>query len=76
MKIQKTKDFGFRTKNKIFFTIEPTNPLRGLTHLWSGSTKKFFFYFCYSIRVEHGEFSEMCVWIVRFGQNLRKWDMF
>jgi hypothetical protein len=38
--------------------------------------KKDFFYFCYLIRVEHEKFSEMCVWIVRFGQKLRKWDCF
>jgi hypothetical protein len=35
-----------------------------------------FSYFCYSIRVEHEKCSEMCVWIVGFGQNLRNWDYF
>jgi hypothetical protein len=32
------------------------------------------FNFCYLIRVEHEKWSEMCVWIVRFGQKLRYWD--
>ena len=29
--------------------------------------------YCYLIRVEHTKCSEMYVWIVRFGKNLRKW---
>jgi hypothetical protein len=36
--------------------------------------KQLFSTLCYLIRVEHEKFSEMCVSIVRFGQNLRKWD--
>jgi hypothetical protein len=38
--------------------------------------KKLFLKFGYLIRVEHEKCSEMCVWIGRFGQNLRKWDYF
>jgi hypothetical protein len=38
--------------------------------------KKLFLKFCYLIHVENEKCSEMCVWIVRFGQNLRKWDYF
>ena len=38
--------------------------------------KIIFFQLCYLNRVEHEKCSEMCVWIVRFGQNLRKWDYF
>jgi hypothetical protein len=36
--------------------------------------KIFFFNFCNSNLIEHGKCSEMCIWIVGFGQNLRKWD--
>ena len=61
---------------KLFLTLGPpttftAHPKFGL--VWS---KQLFLYFCYLIRVEHEKFSEMCVWIVRFGQNLRKWDYF
>jgi hypothetical protein len=38
--------------------------------------KKIFFNFCYLNRVEHEKCSEMCVWIVRFGQKFRNWDHF
>ena len=38
--------------------------------------KIFFLKFCYLIRVEHEKCSDMCVWIVRFGPKLRKWDHF
>jgi hypothetical protein len=76
MKIQKTKNFGVPAKNKTFFTIGPSNPLRGLTHFGTGSTKNFFFNFCYLIRVEHKKRSEMCVRIVRFGLKLIKWTIF
>ena len=34
--------------------------------------KKIIFKVCYLIRVEHEKCSEMCVWIIRFGQKLRK----
>ena len=37
---------------------------------------KMTFCFCYLIRVEHEKCSDMCVWIVRFGTKLRKWDHF
>jgi hypothetical protein len=47
MKIQKTKNFGVPEKNKFFLTIGTSNPLRGLIHLESGSTNKFFLNFCY-----------------------------
>jgi hypothetical protein len=36
--------------------------------------KIIFFHLCYLIRVEYEKCSAMCVWIVRFGQKLRKWD--
>ena len=38
--------------------------------------KLFFLQLCYLIRVENEKCSEMCVWIVRFSQKLRKWDCF
>jgi hypothetical protein len=54
---------------KKIFTFGPSNPLRGLTHLGTGSTKKNIFLFLLFDCVEHEKRSEMCVWIVRFGQN-------
>jgi hypothetical protein len=59
MKMQKTKNFGVLAKKINYSTIGPQNPLRGLTHLGTGSTKNFFFYFCYLIRVEHKKCSEI-----------------
>jgi hypothetical protein len=49
-----------------------------MSHLeWVGfGQKNFFPKFCYLIRVEHEKYSEMCDWIFRFGQNLKKWDLF
>jgi hypothetical protein len=44
MKIQKNKNFVVLAKKINHFTIGPSNPLRGLTHLGSGSTKIIFFY--------------------------------
>jgi hypothetical protein len=76
MKIQNTKNIGVRSKKINYFTIGPSKPQRGLTHLWSGSTKKIFFNFCYWIRVEHEKCSELCARIVRFGLILIKWDHF
>ena len=59
------------------------NPKFGLTlarfSLVQYQTKmdqNFIFYFYYLIRVEHKKCSEMCAWIVRFAQKLRKWDYF
>jgi hypothetical protein len=51
MKMQETKNFGVLGKKKLFSTIGPSNSLRGLTHLWSGSTKKCFLNFCYFLFV-------------------------
>jgi hypothetical protein len=45
MKKQKTKSFVFLGGKKIFFTIGPSKPLKGQTHLGSGSTKKMLFHF-------------------------------
>jgi hypothetical protein len=56
MKIQKTKDLGFRTKKKPFFTIGHSNPLRGQTHLGSGSTKKMFFQILFFDSCRPGKF--------------------
>ena len=39
-------------------------------------SKIIFFQLCYLIRVEHEKCSEMCVWIVGFGQILRKLGLF
>jgi hypothetical protein len=38
--------------------------------------KKRFFKFCYLIRIEDKNCSEVCVLIVRFGLKLIKWDHF
>jgi hypothetical protein len=43
MKMQETKNFGVLGKKKLFSTIGPSNSLRGLTHLGTGSSKKMFF---------------------------------
>jgi hypothetical protein len=37
-----------------------------------GFGQKIFLEFGFLIHVEHEKCSEICVWIVRFGQNLRK----
>jgi hypothetical protein len=45
-------------------------------HLKHMDKKLKIIYFCYLNRVEHENSSEMCLWIVRFGQKLRSWDYF
>jgi hypothetical protein len=73
--MQKTKIFRCpNEKNKLFYywTLKPPKRPNSL-RVWVDQ-KKVFFYFCYLIRVQHKKCSETCVWIVRFGQNLRKWD--
>jgi hypothetical protein len=45
MKIQTTKNTGVRAQKKKISARGPQNPLRGLTHFWSGSIKKNFFDF-------------------------------
>jgi hypothetical protein len=54
MKIQKTKNFGVRTKKINYFTIGPENPPKRPNSLrvWIDQ-KKYFSMFCYLIRVEH-----------------------
>jgi hypothetical protein len=37
--------------------------------------KNYLFNFCYLIRVEHEKCSVMCLWIIRFGPKLGKWDL-
>jgi hypothetical protein len=53
-----------------------SNHPHGPSKVWSGIAKFFFYKFCYLNRVEYEKCSEMCVWIVRFAQKLRKWDHF
>ena len=43
--MQKTKNLSVRAKKINYFPFGPSNPLRGLTHLGFGSTKKSFFEF-------------------------------
>jgi hypothetical protein len=62
------------SKRKIYFGTRDTpmdQPVYGRE--WPKKVKIFF---CYLIRVEHEKCSETCVWIIRFGQKLRKWDYF
>jgi hypothetical protein len=55
---------------KILSFSPPTPPMSHLER----ERVNFFSNFCYLIRVEHEKYSEMCDWIIRFGQNLKKWD--
>ena len=59
--MQMTENFGVRAKKKNFSARGPKNSLRGLTYLWSGSTKKVFLKFCYLNIKVHLKCSEMCV---------------
>ena len=43
------------------------------TTWYSSLVKKIFAWYCYLIRVVFEKCSDMCVWISRFGPNLRKW---
>ena len=54
---------------KKIFTIGSPTPLMGHPRYGLVWSKKSFSNFCYLICVEHEKCSEMCVWIVRFGQN-------
>jgi hypothetical protein len=59
-----------KSKNYLLLTLRPLSwVIQAL--VWYGQ-KNHFSYFCYLIRVEHEKCSEMCVWIVGFGQKLRK----
>jgi hypothetical protein len=54
---------------KKIFTFGSPTPLIGVPRYDRVWPKNFFIKVCYLIRVEHEKRSEMCVWIVRFGQN-------
>ena len=61
---------------KKIFTFGSPTPLMGHPRYARVWPKKIICKVCYLIRVEHEKCSEMCVWIIRFGQKLRNWDYF
>jgi hypothetical protein len=68
---------GLSTKELKNFYLEPPDRLHAPPQIWYRSVKEnFFFHFCYLNLLEHEKCSEICVWIVGFGQILRKCDCF
>jgi hypothetical protein len=74
MKMQKAKNYGVLAKKKYLFyrTLKPPKRPNSLM-VWIDQKSNFFYYL---IRIEHNKCSEMCVWIVKFGLKLIKWDHF
>ena len=71
--IRKNISSGWREKKCLSFS-PPTPPMSHLERVGFGQKKFFLIFVIYSCSVEHEEYSKMCDWIIRFGENFRKWD--